>query len=224
MCRLFAMTSSPVRVRATFWLLEAADSLSAQIRRDPDGTGLGYFDPAGRPVVRRAPVAAFEDRAYAEEAREVESSTFIAHVRYASTGGLVEKNTPFFVGGRLLCSLNVIIVTADELWALRYPETRSLYVLERRGDGPRQERRLDHKGAAGRLHVRSGDLADAPAVVVASERLDEDPAWRALQSGELLHVRADLSVESRIALPEPTKRLFTLEDLRPEAASSQSAA
>ena len=39
MCRLFAMTSAPRRVRATFWLLEATDSLAVQSRRDPDGTG-----------------------------------------------------------------------------------------------------------------------------------------------------------------------------------------
>jgi predicted glutamine amidotransferase len=290
MCRLFAMTSSPARVHATFWLLQAPDSLSAQSRRDPDGTGLGYFDPAGQPVVRKAPIAAFKDRAFAEEARTVESSTFIAHVRYASTGKLTERNThPFSAHGRLLAhngviegldelerrigaagmaqvegdtdserffalvtqeteahggdvaagltaaarwvadelplfALNAIIVTADELWALRYPETHSLYVLERRGDGPRQEQHLDHKGAAGRLHVHSGDLADAPAIIVASERLDEDPAWRPLESGELLHVAPDLRVDSRIALPDPPKHLLTLNDLRPEAASSQSAA
>jgi len=43
MCRLFGMTSGTKRSRATFWLLEVPDSLSAQSHRDPDGTGLGAF-------------------------------------------------------------------------------------------------------------------------------------------------------------------------------------
>ncbi len=38
-------------VQATFWLLQAPDSLAQQSRREPDGTGLGTFDPNGRPVV-----------------------------------------------------------------------------------------------------------------------------------------------------------------------------
>jgi glutamine amidotransferase len=130
-----------------------------------------------------------------------------------------------WVAGQLpLLALNVVLVTADELWALRYPETHSLYVLDRRHNGPRQDRHLDGRGTAGRLHVHSGDLADAPAVIVASERLDEDPAWRPLRSGELLHVGADLRMTSRIALPEPPAHLLTLADLRPQAASSQSTA
>jgi predicted glutamine amidotransferase len=289
MCRLFGMTSSPARVNATFWLLQAPDSLSAQSRRDPDGTGLGFFDPGGRPVVHKSPIAAYEDRAFAQDARTVESSTFIAHVRYATTGALTDSNThPFSSHGRLFAhngviegldelerqvgagmaqvrgdtdserffalatretearggdvgagltaaarwiadrlpvfALNVVIITAQELWALRYPETHSLYVLERRGEGPQQNRHLDHQGAAGRLHVHSGDLADTPAIIVASEKLDEDPAWRPLESGELLHVGADLRVTSRIALPDPPKHLLTLDDLQPKAAASQAAA
>ncbi|HEV2639868.1 MAG TPA: class II glutamine amidotransferase [Actinocrinis sp.] len=290
MCRLFGMTSAPARVRATFWLLEAPDSLSAQSRRDPDGTGLGFFGPDGRPEVHKAPIAAFDDRDFAEEARTVESATFVAHVRYASTGELADRNThPFSADGRLFAhngviegldkleqrlgadgmaqvqgdtdserffalvnqetaarggnvgeglaaaarwvaanlpvfALNVVMITADELWALRYPETHSLYVLDRRNRGPQQHEHLDHKGAAGRLHVHSGDLADAPAVVVASEKLDDDPLWRPLESGELLHVGPDLQVSSHIALPDPPAHLLTLDDLQPKAASSQSAA
>ena len=30
-------------VHATFWLLDAPDSLAVQARGDPDGTGLGYY-------------------------------------------------------------------------------------------------------------------------------------------------------------------------------------
>jgi len=70
---------------ATFWLLEAQDSLVVQSRREPDGTGLGYFGADGTPHVDKRPVAAFEDRAFAREGREVRSETFVAHIRYAST-------------------------------------------------------------------------------------------------------------------------------------------
>src|SRR5690242_7371543 len=86
MCRLFGMTGGRQPVRATFWLLEAPDSLARQSRREPDGTGLGWFDELGRPHMAKEPVAAYEDQAFAREAREARSSTFIAHIRYATTG------------------------------------------------------------------------------------------------------------------------------------------
>src|SRR5689334_11011913 len=96
MCRLFGMSGGPNRVAATFWLLEAPDSLSRQSRRAPDGTGVGVFDGAGRPRVDKQPIAAYEDRRFAEEAREYRSHTFVAHVRFASTGDLSLQNThPF---------------------------------------------------------------------------------------------------------------------------------
>ena len=53
MCRLFAMSSAPVRVRATFWLLDASDSLATQSRREPDGTGLGTFTESGEPLIEK---------------------------------------------------------------------------------------------------------------------------------------------------------------------------
>lgn len=47
MCRLFGLSAAPSRVRATFWLLEAPDSLARQSRHDPDGTGVGTFTADG---------------------------------------------------------------------------------------------------------------------------------------------------------------------------------
>src|ERR1700691_2612226 len=109
MCRLFGMSGAPRRVRATFWLLDAQDSLVAQSHREPDGTGLGYFDADGTPHVDRQPIAAYADRALAREARVVRSQTFVAHIRYASTGGLAAQNThPFEQHGRLLAHNGVI--------------------------------------------------------------------------------------------------------------------
>jgi glutamine amidotransferase len=283
MCRLFGMSGAPTRVRATFWLLQAEDSLVAQSRREPDGTGLGYFDAEGTPVVHKRPIAAFEDRAFAREGREVRSETFVAHIRYASTGGLTPENThPFVQRGRLLAhngvigdlpklearlgkyrelvsgdtdserffalvtkeieqrggdvtagliaaarwvaqelplfALNVVLTTSNELWALRYPETHDLYVLERSPG-----RALEHTSTVGPMRVHSNDLGDTPAVVVASEPMDEDSSWRALASGELLHVDDQLHVSSMIALEHPARHRLRLADLTPHAAESQSA-
>jgi predicted glutamine amidotransferase len=283
MCRLFGMSGAPRRVRATFWLLQAQDSLVAQSHREPDGTGLGYFQADGAPRVDKRPIAAFEDRAFAREGREVRSETFVAHIRYASTGGLAPENThPFEQEARLLAhngviedlpkleaqlgsyrslvkgdtdserffalvtketaerdgdvtagliaaarwvarelplfALNIVLTTRGELWALRYPETHALYVLERSPGAP-----LEHQGAAGTVRVRSADLGETPAVVVASEPMDADTGWRALAPGELLHIDEQLHVASRIVLDEPPRRALTLADLSGHAAESQTA-
>jgi len=61
MCRLFGMSAGAERARATFWLLDAPDSLSVQSHREPDGTGLGWFDHEGRPQVSKQPLAAYDD-------------------------------------------------------------------------------------------------------------------------------------------------------------------
>lgn len=287
MCRLFGMSGAPHRVQATFWLLEAEDSLVVQSRREPDGTGLGYYAEDGAPRVNKRPIAAYQDRDFAREARTARSQTFVAHIRYASTGGLTLENThPFEQHGRLFAhngviaglpkleahlgdhsslvrgdtdserffalvtleierhsgdvtaglvaaarwaaeelpvyALNVVLVTSDELWALRYPETHGLYALERASGGASGRRHLDHSSPAGTIRVRSADLADRPAVVTASEPMDEDPAWRALASGELLHVDGELRVSSTIVIDHPPRHLLDLAELDPHAAASQS--
>jgi predicted glutamine amidotransferase len=109
MCRLFGMSGGDRRVRATFWLLEAPDSLAEQSRREPDGTGIGWFDEDGRPQVAKRPLAAYEDQEFAREARELESTTFVAHVRYATTGAVEARNThPFEQRGRLFAHNGVV--------------------------------------------------------------------------------------------------------------------
>jgi len=108
-CRLFGLSAGSERIRATFWLLEAPDSLAAQSRREPDGTGLGTFDADGAPRADKAPIAAYQDQCFAQEAKERLSSTFIAHIRYASTGGLSPENThPFQEHGRIFAHNGVI--------------------------------------------------------------------------------------------------------------------
>ena len=109
MCRLFALNVSPHRGHASFWLLEAPDSLVAQSRRNPDGTGLGFFDPDGRPVLDKEPLSAFEDAAFAREARHVSSRTFVSHIRYATTGEHTLENThPFAMDDRVFAHNGVI--------------------------------------------------------------------------------------------------------------------
>jgi predicted glutamine amidotransferase len=284
MCRLFGLCASPHRVQATFWLLEAPDSLAAQSHREPDGTGLGTFTADGEPVVEKQPIAAYQDRAFAREARHRHSSTFLAHIRYASTGGLRPENThPFQQHGRLFAhngvignlstldselgeyrnlvhgdtdserffalitkhidgnggdvgagigaaagwvaahlpvyAINLVLTTPTELWALRYPDTHDLFVLHRPADSATPRRHLDHASRSGRIRVRSAALAERSAVVVASERMDEDPDWRPLAAGELLHVDGRLAVSSEIVLAEPPARPITLADLGTAAAS-----
>jgi predicted glutamine amidotransferase len=286
MCRLFALSGGATAVKATFWLLDARDSLAVQSRREPDGTGIGWFDADGEPHIDKRPVAAHKDRRFAEEAHDLCSPTYVAHIRFASTGDLSVKNThPFQQDGRLfahngvlgdldaldrelgdarslvqgdtdserffalitkharanggdaaaalvaasswaskhlpLYALNVIVATATDLYALRYPDTHGLYVLEREAGGPSGARHLEHASAAGTVRVRASTLLRRPAVVLASEPMDDDPGWRPLRSGELLHVDRALRVTSKIALPDPPARPLTLADLDTRAAASQ---
>src|SRR6185312_14254468 len=63
----------------------------------------------------KQPVAAYKDKEYAREARELHGSTFLAHIRYASTGELRMNNThPFLQDGRL-CAHNGVVTGLDRL-------------------------------------------------------------------------------------------------------------
>ena len=102
MCRLFGLISG-TPVRATFWLLDAPDSLEVQSHRNADGSGIGFFDPAGVPVLDKQPEPAFSDEEFVREARKAESVTFVAHVRWATAGGRTVHNThPFTMHGRIM--------------------------------------------------------------------------------------------------------------------------
>jgi len=289
MCRLFGMSGGREPVQATFWLLEAPDSLAEQSRREPDGTGIGSYTPDGRPVVVKRPLAAYEDEQFARAARSISSRTFVAHVRYASTGALTMENThPFEQHDRLFAhngvigdlgalehelgdamslvhgesdserffalitreigraggdveagiagaagwvaanlpvfALNFVLITASDLWAFRYPEVHELHLLQRAAGGPSGSRHLEHASARGSIRVRSADMATRPAVVVATEPMDEDAGWRELHSGQLLHIDPDLKVSRRRLLEAAPAHPLTLADLDPRAAASQQAA
>jgi predicted glutamine amidotransferase len=275
MCRLFGLTAGTVPVQATFWLLDAPDSLEVQSHRNADGAGIGYFAADGQPELDKQPEPAFSDQEFIRTAQQARSAVFVAHVRWASTGGRTLQNThPFAMAGRVMAhnggfgdlpqlndklgayadlvlgdtdseryfalitqqtdahggdvgagiaaaaswiaahlpisSLNTVVAAPGELWALRYPDSHALHVLERpagtRSDAP-----------ADGMHVRSDTssvhvpaLDDVPSVVVASERLDGETGWRMLAPGELVHVRSDLSVHSEIAVTQPPAHLVPL--------------
>ena len=280
MCRLFGMSAGRAPARATFWLLDAPDSLAVQSHREPDGTGLGWFDSQGRPQVSKQPIAAFGDREFATRAHEIESRTFIAHIRFASTGSLRLENThPFEQQERLFAhngviedlptldarlggarslvkgdtdserlfalitseiatadgdieagitaacewvvanlpvfAINFILATAAGLWALRYPQTHELHLLERAAGTA-----LHHDSSLG-SRISSEHASSKPLVVLASERMDEDAAWRSLQPGELVHVVSSLQVSSRTILDLPPSHPLTLAQLGEQARRSQ---
>jgi len=115
MCRLFGLTASPNRVHASFWLLEAADSLLEQSLRNPDGTGLGYFRPIVGAVIDKEPLPAYEDPASVREAKHVRSTTFVSHIRYATTGERTTENTQPFVIDGMLFAHNGMLEDLDAL-------------------------------------------------------------------------------------------------------------
>ncbi len=282
MCRLFGLHAGRNVIGATFWLLDAPDNLAAQSRRNPDGTGLGVFGADGRSELHKQPMAAWHDREFACAAKELTGTTFLAHIRYATTGKLDVVNThPFLQDGRIfahngvvegldelderleslgardlvegqtdservfalitagirdhggdvggglidaiswvadrlpLYAVNVLLCTATDFWALRYPDTHELYVLDRRGQTGAFELRTD------RIAARSAHLSRLPSVVFASERMDDNPAWRLLEPGELVHVDADENIERRLAFPDPPRHLLRHKDLSPTAQSAQ---
>ena len=117
-----------------------------------------------------------------------------------------------WIAGHLpLSSLNTIVAAPGELWALRYPDQHALHILSRPAGTSRVE-----AGARG-MHVRSATssvhapgLDSFASVVVASEELDGESGWRMLAPGELVHVGADLRLESSVVLAEPPARLVRL--------------
>jgi predicted glutamine amidotransferase len=283
MCRLFGLHAGTEVVTATFWLLDAPDSLAEQSRRNPDGTGLGLFDGQGRPELHKEPIAAWQDADFATEAHQLTGTTFIAHVRYATTGSLDLHNThPFLQDGRIFAhngvlegldvlderlrevgtddlvlgqtdservfalitaavrshggdvtagvvdamrwlaanvpiyAVNVLLCTATDMWALRYPDTHELYLLDRRLDGG-----PDFDLRTKRIRAWSRSLREQPAVVFATERMDDDPRWSLLGAGELVHVDAELRVSRDLVLPDPPTHLLRQSDLSVRAQQAQ---
>ncbi|MFB4312373.1 class II glutamine amidotransferase [Actinomadura sp. GTD37] len=84
-------------------------------------------------------------------------------------------------------ALNVVLAEPRRLWALRYPDTHELWVLQPRLDKPGPARHLASGREPGQVQVAAHRDA-CPMYVLASERMDDDPGWRLLAPGELLTV------------------------------------
>jgi glutamine amidotransferase len=93
------------------------------------------------------------------------------------------------------------------VWALRYPETNELWILERTL-GSMGEMTAD----TGITRVFSGQLAILPSTVIASQPMDTNPLWRLLDSGELIHVDEHLNITSTIAVPDPPAEMLVLSE------------
>jgi len=282
MCRLFGLHAGTNVVTAKFWLLDAPDNLAAQSRQNPDGTGLGVFDGHGNPKIDKQPIAAWQDAEFATEAHDLTGTTFIAHVRYATTGAHEVVNThPFLQDNRIFAhngvvegldlldqrlaelgtaelvlgqtdservfalitasvrarggdvrsglidalgwlaanvpiyAVNVLLSTATDLWALRYPEPNELYLLDRRPSDHGFHLRTS------RIRAESDNLQSQPSVVFASKRMDDDPRWRLLEPGELVHVDSALKITSDVVLPDPPRHQLGLADLNATAHAAQ---
>jgi predicted glutamine amidotransferase len=105
-------------------------------------------------------------------------------------------------------SLNLLLAEPRRLWALRYPDTRELWVLSPAGGGFGQHRQLD----SGTQHLQIDHMTErVPAYVVSSQPLDDDPDWRLLAPGELLVIDG-VTDHSPITFDEPAHRVH-YEDL-----------
>ena len=63
----------------------------------------------GQPQLHKEPIAAWQDAQFATEAHQMTGTTFIAHVRYATTGSLDVLNThPFLQDGRIFAHNGVL--------------------------------------------------------------------------------------------------------------------
>ena len=124
--------------------------------------------------------------------------------------GWLAETVPIF-------ALNVLLSTATDMWALRYPETHELYMLDRR-DVSDRHLRMDSR----RITAHSEHLSENASVVFASEPMDDDD-WQLLAPGELVHVDADLRPTRQLAFPDPPKHQLRHEDLTSQAAASQHA-
>jgi len=119
-----------------------------------------------------------------------------------------------------LYSLNMILATPTDLWALRYPETNELYILERSVGGFNPGDGFDERSSEG-MRVEARELSFLPAAVIASERMNTNTAWRLLESGELIHIDSELNVTSTMAVPFPPAHMIDLKKMTAREAIAQ---
>ena len=235
-------------------------------------------------MVHKQPMAAWEDSEFATEAHEMTGTTFIAHVRYATTGGLDVVNThPFLQDGRMFAhngvvegldaidarlhdlgtadlvagqsdservfalitgytrarggdvsaglrdavgwladnvpvfALNVLLCTATDLWALRYPEPHQLYLLDRR--------RPRHTPPVRDAHQQdSHPLRPACGVTVGGLRHRANgrrPGLESARAGRAGARRRGSAHRPASRVPDPPAHQLSIADLTATAAAAQ---
>jgi glutamine amidotransferase len=116
-------------------------------------------------------------------------------------------------------AVNVLVSTATDMWALRYPDAHELYVLDRR-ETPRDSVFCLRTN---RIRADSDHLGARPSVVFATEPMDDDPRWRLIDPGELIHVDAGLRISRDLVLPDSPRHQLRREDLSVPVEAAQHA-
>ena len=114
-------------------------------------------------------------------------------------------------------AVNVLLSTATDMWALCYPETHPLYLLDRRDGAAPFGLALYSK----RIRARSEHLRGWPAVVFATEPMGAGQRWQLITAGELVHVDADLAITREVVFPDPPTHPLRHADLSLAAARAQ---
>ncbi len=116
-------------------------------------------------------------------------------------------------------AVNLLLCTATDMWALRYPEPNTLYVLERRE--PSSCPHFDMQTP--QIHAQSDHLDLHPSVVFASEPMDDDPGWQLIDPARSSASTTSYRHPPRDAADPPAHQL-TLADLSSTASASQHSA
>ncbi|NVI86630.1 class II glutamine amidotransferase, partial [Actinomadura sp. BRA 177] len=230
----FSLGGEPVRDRAPLAAFENAD-FDLHARNVPSHTFVAHVRDAsvGGLTVHNCHPFVMRDRLFAHNgvvkgldalrtwlteverahvAGETDSELVFAYLtaeirrRGDTTAGIIEAVRR--IGAELpVFALNLLIAEAGRLWALRYPESNELWVLS-----------PDRGGA-----TAPGDSpGSVPAVVIASEPMDDRPGWRLLAPGELLV--ADGLAEASLFPFEPLRHPLRRSDLSVREAASQTPA
>ena len=138
----------------------------------------------------------------------------------ATTEAGIEAAVRELAEGYELYSLNFVLGTHGHMWAFRYPEHNQLFVLDRGAGGPSGGEPLHEESPRGNLELHLEEGTDRDVVVIASERMDDDPGWEEVGVGELVHVGPDLRVSRRTIVDGPPAKPM---ELRGRSRHSQTA-
>ena len=109
MCRLFGLHAGTEVVSRDVLAARCAGQPVRAESEEPGRHGGGSLRRARPAAAAQEGDAAWQDAAFATEAHRLTGTTFIAHVRYATTGSLDVHNThPFLQDGRIFAHNGVV--------------------------------------------------------------------------------------------------------------------